>query len=143
MISVPFATEEFCIEQGKNIPQWVATKLWSYHIIPMIVVRALLGQAIWASQNSGYRPEAYEKAQGRSGNSQHTFKGKGAVDWTCEKKYLDKLLKLILQYTDYTRIAVYDTFIHCDYKAQDGKRYLFESDSKSNWRLIDTLNVES
>lgn len=141
MFHVPFKTEEFCIEQNKAIPQDVATKIWVYHIIAMLKVRMLLGSPMWASQNSGYRPEAYELSVGRSGGSEHTFKGKGAVDWTCKKELLPELLKLILAHTAYTRIAVYENFIHCDYKATDGNRYVFDSDAKSNWVLRETIKV--
>lgn len=140
-MNVPFTTEELCIEYGEDIPQHIATKLWKYHIIPMLVVRAILDSAITASQNSGYRPKMWELRQGRSGNSEHVFNGKGAVDWTCKKELLPELLRLIIQYTDYTRIAVYDTFIHCDYKAEDGNRYIFDSTPKSEWTLRETIKI--
>ena len=39
----------------------------------------------------------------------------------------DRLLEAIIEHTDYIRICVYDTFIHCDYKdTNNGKRLLFE-----------------
>ncbi|WP_421977833.1 hypothetical protein [Roseivirga seohaensis] len=142
-LNIPFKTEEFCIEQNKPIPQSVATKLWIFHIIPMLVVRTLLDSPIWASQNSGFRPKAYEISKGRSGESQHTFEGesKGAIDWTCKKSLLPKLLELILEHTNYTRIAVYENFIHCDHKATDGNRYLFTSNEKSVWTLTKTIKI--
>lgn len=127
---INFSTKEFCIT-GEVPPFEVIDKLWKYHILPMQEVRDELNKPITASSNSGYRPVEWEIIHGRSGNSQHTFKGKGAVDWTSED--LDELLRLIIELTHYTRIAVYNNFIHCDYAAEDGKRYLFKSDSSSNW----------
>tara|TARA_R110001599_G_scaffold332511_1_gene547979 strand:- start:24912 stop:25352 length:441 start_codon:yes stop_codon:yes gene_type:complete len=142
-LNIPFKTEEFCIEQNKPIPQSVATKIWVFHILPMLVVRTLLDSPMWASKNSGFRPKAYEISMGRSGESQHTFEdeSKGAIDWTCKKSLLAKMLELILEHTTYTRIAVYENFIHCDYKATDGNRYLFDSDAKSNWTLKETFKL--
>jgi len=133
-----FKISEFVIK-GAIIPSDVADKILKFHILPMQRVRDELAIPISASQRSGYRPVSWELSRGRSGNSQHTFKGMGAVDWTCsnfaQKKGL--FLELIIQYTSYTRIAVYDGFIHCDYKpTSDGKRQLFESGSDSRWKFI-------
>lgn len=131
-MKINFSTKEFCIT-GEVPPFEVIDKLWKYHILPMQAVRDELNAPITASSNSGYRPKEYELSKGRSGNSQHTFQDKGAVDWTAEN--LDELLRLIMELTHYTRVAVYrdQHFIHCDYKATDGKRYLFESNSASQW----------
>lgn len=131
-----FNISEFNIS-GKDIPQDVADKILHYHILPMQPVRNELGYWITASENSGYRSEEWEKSRDRSGNSQHTFKVKGAVDWTCEhfSKNKDEFLKAIIKHTNYTRIAVYNTFIHCDYKPTGGKRQLFTSDASSNWKF--------
>jgi len=114
---------------GGEIPSDVAQKILDWHMIPMSYVRELLGIKIWASQKSCWRPVWWEHSKGRSGNSQHCFKGKGATDWTCENFVYnkDKLLKAIIENTDYTRMCVYDTFIHCDYKeTKNNKRILFE-----------------
>lgn len=140
-MNIPFTTQELCIEYGEPIPQEIATKIWKHHIIPMLVVRSLLNSGIWASEHSGYRPKEWEFRQGRNGKSEHTFKGKGAVDWTCKPELLGQLLELIILYTDYTRIAVYKNFIHCDYKADDGNRYLFDSDENSQWKLRRTFKL--
>jgi hypothetical protein len=133
-----FKISDFNIS-GESIPEEVADKILKWHIIPMQIVRDLLGYAMWASQKSGYRSVSWELKQGRSGNSQHTFKEKGAVDWTCRdfanKK--NEYLQMIIEHTDYTRIAVYNTFIHCDYKhTTSQQRELYESDSNSKWKLI-------
>lgn len=136
-----FKISEFNIS-GEPIPEDVADKILKHHILPMQKVRELFGQAIWPSQKSGYRSVKWEKEHGRSGNSQHTFKGKGAVDWTCKEgesfgvRNLDNLLHFIIEETDYKRIAVYKNFIHCDYKS-DGtvNRYLYDSTPDSKWTL--------
>ena len=84
-----------------------------------------------------------EYGKNRSGKSQHTYidewiNGSGAVDWTCKNFKANKkqFLELIIKHTTYTRIAVYNTFIHCDYKdTNSGKREVYYSDSKSNWEF--------
>lgn len=134
-MKINFEISEFIIT-GKTIPVIIADKILKWHIVPMMTVRLEMGIAIWASQNSGYRPVSWEKAHGRSGNSQHTFKGKGAVDWTCKdfKLYKDEFLDSIINNTDYSRIAVYNNFIHCDYKpTSSGMRELYTSGSNSKW----------
>ena len=134
-MTINFAISEFNIT-GQPIPENVCDKLLKWHISPMIEVRQELNIPIWASQESGYRPESWEKEKGRSGNSQHCFKTKGAIDWTCRNFSQNKtfLLRAIIKHTDYTRIAVYNSFIHCDYKATDsGRRELFNSGSNSKW----------
>lgn len=139
-----FKMHEFIIT-GENVPISVADKIIHAHMLPMNAVREEMGVAVFPSLNSGYRPRRWELKNGRSGNSQHCFGEKedgyfdpmalGAVDWTCKDfaQNKDKLLKAIIKHTGYTRIAVYSTFIHCDFKARDGRRYLFDSDSASNW----------
>ena len=139
-MKINFSISELCIEDA-DIPQHVADKLLKYHIIPMQKVRDKLGRAIYCTTseglNSGYRSENWEFSRGRTGDSQHVFKGKGAIDWRCKRftETKHKLLHLIIKHTDYTRIAVYNSFIHCDYKANNGKRYLYESNSSNRWKL--------
>lgn len=119
-----FATlKEFIITESDMIPIEVADKLYQFHINPMQKVREELGVWVTASEKSGYRPQWWERLKERSGTSQHTFiaewaKGSGAIDWTCKDFEInrDKFLNLIIKHTNYTRICVYDTFIHCDYK---------------------------
>lgn len=136
-----FTLSEFCLD-AKKVPVLVADKLLKYHILPMQPIRNRLNLSITASQKSGYRSRAHELNRGRSGNSQHTFgekadgsfsdNAKGAVDWTCSD--LDALEFELINNSNYTRIARYKNFIHCDYKAtRSGKRELYSSDSKSNW----------
>jgi len=136
-----FKISEFNIS-GKPIPETVADKILKWHILPMQKVRDILGVAMWASQGSGYRSYEWELSKGRSGNSQHVFTGMGAVDWTCSDfaNNKDKFLKLITDHTNYSRMAIYNSFIHCDYKpTPSGEREIYKSDSASNWELIKTL----
>lgn len=132
-----FKFEELVIDGGP-IPVDVADKLLTYHIIPVSVVREKLGTSMTASLKSGYRPYEWEISHGRNGNSQHTFQGKGAVDWTCKNFRGNKqeLLELLVEHTEYTRFAVYNNFIHCDYKeTSDGLREIYTSTPSSKWTL--------
>lgn len=137
-LEINFNISEFNIS-GRPLPEKIADKILHYHIKPMQPVRDKLKIKMWPSLKSGYRSVAWEETHGRSGNSQHTFKEKGATDWTCEDFIQNKkeFLKEIIELTDYTRMAVYDSFIHCDYKdTPTGKRQIFKSDSASNWVFI-------
>lgn len=139
MSNVPFSLNEFIISQPKNVTVTVADKIYKYHIIPMLAVREEMNITMTASQKSGYRPEWWEKKKGRSGNSQHTFKDKGAVDWTCHdfKNNQDAFLSAIIEHTNYTRMATYNSFIHCDYKSTpSGKREVYSSTPSSKWTFV-------
>ena len=138
----PFETSEFVIGNILDVPVEICTKIWLYHILPMVTVRAIMDIPMWPSEKSSYRPKSWEIQHMRSGNSEHTFRGKGATDWTCKDfaENKDQFLKLIIGHTKYTRIAVYDSFIHCDYKAQDGKRYIFDSTPSSEWTIKRVIN---
>ena len=135
-----FKISELCIDKNKEVPQDIADKVLLYHIVPMNKVRQELDEAIFCSQKSGWRPKEWELSRGRSGNSEHTFIKKGAVDWTIggvDKHEVDGnfegLFKMILEHTNYTRIAVYPSarFIHCDYAST--YRKLFLSTNASKW----------
>lgn len=133
-----FTISEFNIS-GEDIPQDIADKILKHHIVPMQPVRDKLNIPIYPSQKSGYRSQKWEKSRNRNGQSQHCFVGLGAVDWTCSDFQNNKeaLLASIAIDTEYTRIAVYNSFIHCDYKpTSSGKRELYTSDSYSNWKFI-------
>lgn len=130
--------QEFIITGSANISAEIADKLYQFHIMPMQPVRETLGVWLTASEHSGYRPRQWELKKGRSGNSEHTFTGKGAVDWTCKDfvKNKSKLLELIIKHTSYTRICIYDGFIHCDYKLTKSEhREVYTSNSKSQWKF--------
>lgn len=131
-----FNVSELCITP-KDVPLKVADKILKYHIEPMNEIRKMLGKPIFASQSSGYRPEWYEKQRGRSGNSQHCFKAKGAIDWTAYD--IHKLLELLMEETEYSRICLYENnrFVHCDYKNEDDGRFFYTCQSPtSHWKQI-------
>jgi len=132
-----FTISEFNISR-KPIPQDIADKILKWHIVPMQRVRDIFGKAIWPSQKSDYRSKVWELSKGRNGNSQHVFRNQGAVDWTCHdfKANHKELLSLILKHTDYTRMAMYNGFIHCDYKStRSGQRELYKSGNDSKWKF--------
>ena len=136
-----FNISEFNIS-GDPIPEDVADKILHKHILPMQPVRDELGVPMFPSLKSSYRSEKWEHEHERSGESQHVFDGDGATDWTCKdfKEHKQQLFDLIIEYTEYTRIAIYETFIHCDYKkTSSGKRQIFKSNSKSKWKLIQEI----
>jgi len=131
-----FKLSEFNIS-GEPIPEEVADKILKFHILPMQDVREELGFAIYPSLKSGFRSVWWERAHGRTGSSQHTFIEKGAVDWTCKdfENNKDDLLKYMLKHTKYTRFAIYDGFIHADFKNKSGNVQIFDS----KWELIKTI----
>tara|TARA_R110000851_G_scaffold314588_1_gene476689 strand:+ start:2034 stop:2456 length:423 start_codon:yes stop_codon:yes gene_type:complete len=134
-MKINFVPSEFNIS-GNAIPEDIADKIVKWHISYIQDVRNELGYSVYPSQKSGYRPKSWELSHGRSGNSQHTFTGKGAVDWTCKDFNTNKndLLESIIKNTKYTRIAIYNSFIHCDYKETNlNKRELYESTADSKW----------
>ena len=86
----------------------------------------------------GYRSREYEIAMGRTGDSQHTFSGMGAVD--ISTRYPDRLLSQLMR-SPYKRIAYYpdDRFFHCDYNANVQTLYLSTQDSR--WSRIDIYSL--
>lgn len=77
----------------------------------------------------GYRSRDYEIAMRRSGNSQHTFQGNGAVDISTNNPL--KLFDLLVE-SPYTRVAYYPykKFFHVDYASNMKTFYLSTADSK-------------
>lgn len=129
----PYTIQQFNIS-GEAIPEDIADKIIRYHMEPVWDVAKEM--KAYPSSNSSYRSVKWEKSKGRSGNSQHTFKGKGATDWTCDdfanKK--EELLQKLIDNTNYLRFAIYNSFIHCDYKdTHNGRRLVFESTASSDW----------
>lgn len=126
-----FTMQEFNISNSV-IPRDINFKIREYHIKPLDKVREKFGKPVRISQRSGWRPLWWEKSMGRSGKSEHVFRGKGASDVTCDNfsKNKDDLLDLLMYKTEYKRIADYGTFFHCDYKGS--KRILFDR----NWRRL-------
>ncbi len=128
---------------GKSMPEDVKEKVFKYHIIPL--TRVMKSEEVLIKVNSGWRPLEWELSHGRDGKSQHTFINSfGAVDITFlnfeEQKY--KMLNHILKHTNYSRIALYATFMHCDYKVTiPGDRRVYTSDNQSNWTLKKVIKV--
>lgn len=158
MMKINFSISEFNIS-GEAIPEKIADKILRWHIQPMQTVRKQLNKLIegdvklFPSLKSGFRPYSWEIKNKRSGKSQHTFGQKrtgiiyaselGAVDWTCTNfiKNKTQLLKLIIKHTEYKRIAIYNTFIHCDYKdTPTGKREVYKSTASSSWTRVSVLD---
>lgn len=132
-----FKISDFNIS-GEPIPEDVADKILRYHIEPMNEVAATVPFEVMVSARSGYRSRKWELSKNRSGNSQHVFRGNGAVDWTCEdfESNKDEFLEALIEKTGYTRFAVYNTFIHCDYAHQIENRWVFNS----KWQRIREIN---
>ena len=143
----PFKFEEFNIS-GNDIPAHVATRILIYHILPVIPVREELGIPMWPSLQSCWRPYKWEIKQGRPGTSEHCFgqlangsfemEHKGACDWTCKdfQSNKDKLLASLIKNTEYTRFAVYGTFIHSDYaKTKSGSREVYNEKWVSQYKI--------
>ena len=99
-------------------------------------IREALGSPIIISQKSGYRPREYEIVRGRSGNSQHCFMGKGAVDLTCKMDKFQELHEL-LKNSPFTRTCLYpsERFIHCDFKEVDAPQEFICFDK--GWELVE------
>lgn len=134
-MKINFSISEFCINDDL-IPQEIADKILKYHILPMQEIRNALNKVIQVSKRSGYRPQEHEKRRGRSGNSEHCFKGGGAVDYVFYRELFTKLLIC----SPYKRICHYPNngFIHCDYKGD--KRTYYECNSPtSKWKFIKYL----
>ena len=76
------------------VPMEVREKIYN-HISILNPVREQLGCSIEVSKKSGYRPKEYEILKERSGNSQHCYFGKGAVDLTCRADKFQELFELL------------------------------------------------
>lgn len=130
-----FKMSEFIIDPDMDqVPLHVCDKIVEHHLPILNNIRHLLGVPVIISKHSGYRSVEWEYERGRSGNSQHTFKGKGAVDVRCNDKF-DDLLDLLID-SDYTRVCYYPHhgFIHCDFKDVEKPQY-FEADENGSWNF--------
>lgn len=116
----------------------VADKILENFIIPLSDIRERLGTPIFIT--SGYRPRWYEIYKGRSGTSQHTFKGKGAADISCHDSRLQDLKIFLFLNSDFSRICFYPerNFFHVDYASKDNKRRYYE-DTGYGWEFKDEI----
>ena len=136
---------------SQPMPEHVVDMIQLYHHYPLYRVNECSLLNVYPSANSGYRPFWWEKARGRSGTSQHCFgerndgtfnkKNKGATDITCDDFANNKaeLFEALKDYTNYTRLCMYNTFIHADYKNEDGGLQVFRIASNGKWEYIETI----
>ena len=136
---------------GNDIPEKIADKILEFHLNPMNKVQDCVPYTVKPSVKSGFRPFDWEKSHGRSGTSQHCFgqqedltvkeSEKGATDWTCDdfKDNSEDLLDKMVEYTNYTRFCLYNSFIHADHKpTSSGQRQLFKI-SNGKWQFIKNI----
>ena len=129
-----------------DLPQRIADAIYIDHLRPIQSLTEALGMKIHVitkdGLRSGYRPLKYELSKGRNGSSEHTFTdthpaGTGAMDWRCDN--MELLLEQLIAKTNYRRIAVYDSFIHCDYRDILGQRRLYKGNIGSAWTFLKTI----
>jgi hypothetical protein len=128
-----FSIKEFLVDRVMTtVPVHVVDKIERYHKPIINPIRHEMGVPILVSGNSGYRSVGWEIASGRDGTSEHTFIGKGAVDYTCENI---ELLLDELRASDYMRICYYpeQAFIHCDHKGEYKLEFISRGGS---WDLV-------
>lgn len=116
---------------GKGLPDDVEKKIRLIHRPSLERVQCELGDSIKLeiSLKSAYRSKEWERSKGRSGYSEHTYSGLGALDLTFNDfaTNKDKVLKALIEHSLYTRIAVYNSFIHCDFKNKINDSYVYNS----------------
>ncbi len=122
---------------GKGLPDKVETKVLVCHIAPLKLLEEHLGFDLFVSIKSGYRSVKWEKDHGRSGRSQHTYSNLGAVDLTFDdfNNKKDEVIQALADRTKYTRVAIYNSFLHIDYKNPQSERWLYDY----NWKRIRRL----
>lgn len=136
---------------NEPIPEHVVDMIYLYHFKPLDTINQCSHLQCYPSLESCFRPYWWEKARNRSGGSQHCFgqkkdgtfdkSSKGACDITCDdfESNKDDLLELLLTYSKYTRLAIYNGFIHGDYKNKKGGVQIFKSNSSSEWTYLRTV----
>lgn len=121
--------------KGDGLPAKVETVAYVAHMAPLILVQEYIKAKyhddikIYVSLKSSYRSVEWEKAKGRSGYGEHTYNYLGACDVTCDnfKENKDLLLEALISVTRYTRLAIYNGFIHGDYKNAQSDAYVYNS----------------
>lgn len=132
-----FVPSEFILRKDLPVPLSVQDKILRHHLWVLNPLRANLGCPVHISQSSGFRPIEHEKQKGRSGDSEHTFEGKGAVDLTVIKPRMADLAQALIQ-SPYNRICYYPSggFFHTDYKFPNRPQTLFISE-RTGWKTVD------
>lgn len=121
--------------KGDGLPSKVETVAYVAHMAPLIAVEEYIQKKykcdikLYVSLKSSYRSQEWEKSKGRSGYSEHTYNFLGACDITCDNFVENKtiLLEALIAVTRYTRLAVYNGFIHGDYKNSQADAYVYNS----------------
>jgi len=115
-----FGIKEFNTSNAE-LKEEIKVKIIENFINPLNPIRIAFGKFIFV--RSGYRPELYNKQVGGGKHSQHLFKSKGACDISPTKSGvkptkadMDLLETVLIESGQFTRIARYKTFFHCDYK---------------------------
>lgn len=124
---------------GKGLPDKVKTKILVCHMTPLDALEGVLGFSLGVSIKSGYRSPEWERKHGRSGRSQHTYGHLGAVDLTFDNfnDRKDEVIEALSLNTYYTRIAIYNSFLHIDYKNPQSERWLYDY----KWKRLRRLNI--
>jgi len=130
MISSLFKVSDLIYETHVDVRSDVIRKIEQYHLPILNNLKTPIVSVV------GYRSYEYEKKMGRSGTSQHTFMGKGAVDLVADDLYT---LWQELKETPYTRICFYGNFFHCDYKSPIRHYYV---DKDGDWINVDINEIE-
>lgn len=129
-----FSISEFCITPHP-IEQEVADKILQNFIVPLNPIRHQLGAPLIISKRSGFRPIAWEKAKGRTGESEHCFEGKGAADLVTQD--MKALANLLAVQSPFMRICYYPKsgFVHCDYK-EEAKKFYIDKEDGNGWKQV-------
>jgi len=119
-----FQISDFIINPNERVSLEVINKIL-IHLWIINGVREEGGFPIIVSKNSGYRSIEHEKRHKRSGLSEHCFIGGGAADYTCQKKYIKRLVELLRKST-YKRVCYYPkkNFIHADLKGYEKQFFI-------------------
>ena len=138
-------------------PLIIVHKIMKYHIKPMNKVFLDTNLRILCLDSkglkSGYKPYRWEISRAKDGMSEHTFgqgkKGKinllkkGAACWRCDEFQLnkEKLIKSIIENTNYTRVVIYNCHVYTDYKNTNGSMLIYKSNIDNNWILINKIKL--
>ena len=135
---IHFKAHEFVKLSGHSVDMpisvGVADKIKDL-IFELNPVRKRVGKPVIVT--SSYRPSWWEHYKGRSGNSEHTFEDKGAVDLTVLQPYMKELAHSLIEITNFNRIAFYPNslFFHVDYKNKERGKTLFIS-RNNKWEMV-------
>jgi len=112
---LPFNMSEFIRRPDLPVPVEVQDKILEFHLYPLSFLRWDIDCPIIISLRSAFRPVEHEIEKGRSGNSEHCFKGLGASDITSPQ--FKKMVKRLLDLEIYDRLILYpdNNFVHGDY----------------------------